>query len=289
MTFLLGGSGEDKLYGGNGNDELYGGDGSDILKGEAGNDRLFGEGGNDSLDGGSGTDYLDYGSTLKISDVVVTEGNAGSKTVNFLVTLDSEDSHVQDVSVQYRTESGTATEGVDFAPRSGLLTFDSSHKNRTISVDIKGDTVDERDEDFRVILFDANGASIEKSIGLGTIRDDDDSGDGGGGGGGGSRDCASSESGFERDIAILSRQRIDAHTPAGMPVSLDFSRTENQTYSQPCHGTIRVDPNSNWVTYTPDSGFTGLDLFRYTVTATVKRKKEFWSNDYNSHFCGLGI
>jgi len=52
-------------------------------------------------------------STLSVANLVLPEGNAGSKDFNFTVSLS--EAAGQDVTVHYRTLSGTATAGEDYA------------------------------------------------------------------------------------------------------------------------------------------------------------------------------
>src|SRR5580765_6128177 len=58
---------------------------------------------------------------LSIGDVTVTEGNAGTTTMSFPVTLSK--AGTQTVSVSWSTADGTATAPTDYAAGNGSLTF----------------------------------------------------------------------------------------------------------------------------------------------------------------------
>ena len=59
--------------------------------------------------------------TVSINDVMVTEGNTGSTTATFTVTLSAASN--QGVTVHYQTANGTATAGSEYQFLSGTLTF----------------------------------------------------------------------------------------------------------------------------------------------------------------------
>src|SRR4029079_1160246 len=86
--------------------------------------------------------------SLKISDVTVTEGNSGSKSATFTVSLSGQGSWP--VTVQYATANGTATAGSDYTGTSGSLTFAPGQTSLTVTVPVLGDTLDEADETFFV-------------------------------------------------------------------------------------------------------------------------------------------
>src|SRR4051794_7017050 len=111
---------------------------------------------------------------VSINDVVITEGNSGTKIATFTV------SHTGSAafSVNYATANSTATAGstgaADYVAASGTLNFADGTSAQTLSVTIRGDTIYEPDETFFVNLTGAtNGGTITKSAGLGTIANDD--------------------------------------------------------------------------------------------------------------------
>ena len=89
----------------------------------------------------------------------------------FTVTLS--ETSVDDVTVAYATEDGTAYAGSDYTTVSETLTIRAGSTTGTISVEVLDDEVIEGDERFAVKLSSASGATIVDSEGVGTIRDDD--------------------------------------------------------------------------------------------------------------------
>ena len=109
--------------------------------------------------------------SLSITDASVIEGNTGNRALVF--TVQASGSLKGSASVSYATASGTATAPSDFAATSGSLSFDRRIKSRTVTVQVAGDTVDELDETFQVVLSNPSGATIADGVGVGTILDDD--------------------------------------------------------------------------------------------------------------------
>jgi hypothetical protein len=114
------------------------------------------------------------GVPLSISDVTVTETNAGSVNAVFTVSLPLATS--QTVMVDYVTSNGNATAPEDYAAVSGTLTFAPGVTSRTITVPVNGDTVPEPTETFSVDLSNPSNATIADGHGVGTINDNDASG-----------------------------------------------------------------------------------------------------------------
>ncbi len=109
---------------------------------------------------------------LTISDVVVVEGNTGARDAVFTVTLSRLAS--TPVTVVFSTADGTATSsGDDYESTNGTLTFAPGTSTQLITVQVNGDTVQEANETFRVLLSDAVGAPIFNGQGTGTIINDD--------------------------------------------------------------------------------------------------------------------
>ena len=106
-----------------------------------------------------------------IGDSSVTEGNTGTTTMSFPVTLSA--ASAQPVSVTYATADGTATAPSDYATASGTLTFNPGEKSKTISVVVVADTVIEQDEAFSITISGPVGATIEVATANGRITNDD--------------------------------------------------------------------------------------------------------------------
>ncbi len=111
---------------------------------------------------------------LSINDVSVSEGNSGTKTLNFIVTLSNASG--QNITVHFATADGIARLSSDYVAQSGDLTFTPGQTTKTISVVINGDTTIEGDETLYLLLSGATNASIGRGRGVGTILDDDASG-----------------------------------------------------------------------------------------------------------------
>lgn len=112
--------------------------------------------------------------TLAIDDVSQAEGDAGTTTYTFTVSLSA--ASASTITVDYATADGSAEdengEG-DYDSATGTLTFNPAETTKTIYVTVNADTDAEADETFRVLLSDADNASISDASGLGTIEDDD--------------------------------------------------------------------------------------------------------------------
>nr|WP_320204022.1 putative Ig domain-containing protein [Agrobacterium rosae]MDX8306017.1 putative Ig domain-containing protein [Agrobacterium rosae] len=108
---------------------------------------------------------------LSIDDVSVNEGNSGTTTATFTVSLSAASG--QTVSVDYATANGTATAGSDYVARSGTLTFAPGVTAQGVAITVNGDTAVEPNETFSLGLSGASNASIARATGTGTIVNDD--------------------------------------------------------------------------------------------------------------------
>ena len=109
--------------------------------------------------------------SLSIADKSVAEGNTGTSTAGFTVTLSS--ASTTPVTVAYATSNGTATAGADYTNTSGTLTFAPGVTSQTVNVNIIGDATSEANETFTVTLSNPTGATISKATATGTITNDD--------------------------------------------------------------------------------------------------------------------
>jgi hypothetical protein len=111
-------------------------------------------------------------SQISIDDPSVVEGNAGTSTLTFTVTLNAPS--VNDITVNYTTSNGTATAGSDYVAKSGTVTFLAGDTSEWINIDVTGDTIFEADETVVVTLSTVTGnATIADATGTGTILNDD--------------------------------------------------------------------------------------------------------------------
>jgi hypothetical protein len=115
--------------------------------------------------------YERFVPTLAIGDASVVEGDSGTTSAVFAVTLSLPAPSA--VTVNFASADGTASAGVDYQAVSGALTFAPGSTLRTVTVPVLGDHVDEDDETFVVNLAGATGATLGDAQGLGTIQDND--------------------------------------------------------------------------------------------------------------------
>ena len=98
--------------------------------------------------------------TISINDASGAEGNRNeTKDITFTVTLSSSCTVAQgNLQVPFDTQSGTATEGVDFTDKSGTLTFAPGDTSEQIVVKTIGDNSGEANETFTVALGPLGGS-----------------------------------------------------------------------------------------------------------------------------------
>jgi len=111
------------------------------------------------------------GPTLSINNVTVTEGDSGTANATFTVSLTAPSS--QTVTVNYSTSDGTAFSPSDYVAKSGTLTFAPNQTTQFISVAVRGDLLNETNEDFFVTLGSPTNATITNNQGKATILNND--------------------------------------------------------------------------------------------------------------------
>jgi hypothetical protein len=109
--------------------------------------------------------------SISVSDVTVTEGNSGTSTATFTLTLSG--AMGVDSSVDYRTLDSSALAGEDFIATSGTVNIPAGQTSRTFTVSIVGDRDPEWTESFTVSLSASTHASIRDGIGTCTILDNE--------------------------------------------------------------------------------------------------------------------
>ena len=109
--------------------------------------------------------------TVSIGNVSITEGNAGTKSALFPVSLSA--SSTQTVQVSYATANGTALAGSDYVATSGVVTFAPGVTAQTVAVQVNGDVTFEPNETFVVNLSNPVNAVLGVAQGTGTILNDD--------------------------------------------------------------------------------------------------------------------
>jgi hypothetical protein len=108
---------------------------------------------------------------LAINDVTLTEGNSGTSTATFTVTLSA--ASTEAVTVDWATANNTAWGGADYLAAGGTLTFAPGETSKTIDVTVLGEQDYEINETFFVNLSNPVGAGLIDAQGIGTIVNDD--------------------------------------------------------------------------------------------------------------------
>ncbi len=109
---------------------------------------------------------------LSIADAQVIEGNDGTTTANFVVTLSSP-APIDGVGVVFDTADGTATASDDYiASRQGFV-IQEGVSSITIAVQVRGDTIAEPDETFELNAISLSNARPRDVQAIGTILSDD--------------------------------------------------------------------------------------------------------------------
>lgn len=108
---------------------------------------------------------------LSVDDVSIVEGSSGTATATFTVSLSNPSAFVS--SVDWSTIEGSATAGADYVAGTGAVSFAVGQTSRTFDVTVQGDSVDEADETFTVVLANPLGSLIADDTAVGSIDDDD--------------------------------------------------------------------------------------------------------------------
>ena len=121
----------------------------------------------------TGTILNDDQPALSINDVSLNEGNAGTTSFTFTVSL-SQPAGTGGVGFDIATANGTSTAGTDYVASS--LTGQSipaGSSSATFTVQVLGDTLNEPNETFFVNVTNVSGATVADGQGQGTIVNDD--------------------------------------------------------------------------------------------------------------------
>jgi hypothetical protein len=181
--------------------------------------------------------------TIAATDASATEpGDAASFTVTRLGT-----NHTAAVDIFYGL-SGTATPGFDYAPLSGVVTIPAGQSNAVITLNPLDDFDLELVETAVLTLAPGVGYVIDSSISaMATINDDDAS--------------HVPPTALAQSVLVIKNQSGE--------IVLTGSDLENdpltfQIVSQPANGSL--SGTAPYITYTPDTNFTGADSFTFRVT-----------------------
>jgi Tol biopolymer transport system component len=108
---------------------------------------------------------------VTVSDVTVTEGNGGSATLRFTITLEAPQGSL--VALPWQTQNGTAIAPGDYTAASGTANIVAGSTSAQVSVSISGDSVIEPDERFVLSVGGTSGIATIDPTGTAVIRGDD--------------------------------------------------------------------------------------------------------------------
>ena len=109
--------------------------------------------------------------TVSVGSVSTAEGDAGTTTATFTVSLSAPSG--KPISVDHATADGTASSPSDYAATTGTLSFVPGQTTTTVDVTIEGDVMDEFDETYAMQLSNLVNVLPGTVVGTGTITDDD--------------------------------------------------------------------------------------------------------------------
>ncbi len=115
--------------------------------------------------GGGGTSYTPP--DMSIDDVQLKVGEAGT-TIDAVFTVRLSEASTREITVNYTTIEGTATDPENFTAQSGTLTFEPGTTEQTIRVSVQGGIFD-GNKTFSVELSDATNVDIADDTGVATI------------------------------------------------------------------------------------------------------------------------
>ena len=108
---------------------------------------------------------------VKIQDIATSEGNNGTKSIDFTLTL-QEISSV-DISLQYTTEDASAFQYLDYTKQEGYIIIPAGKKTATIPLHIISDEIKEGDEIFRLKFESSQDINFNQTSAVITIKNDD--------------------------------------------------------------------------------------------------------------------
>lgn len=110
--------------------------------------------------------------TLSVNDISLPEGDEDNTEFIFTVSLNEVNS--QTITVDYATADDGAIASEDYTATNGTLEFAPGEIEKTITVQVNGDTEVEDNEVFRLNLSNATNAELDDGTGIATVEDDDD-------------------------------------------------------------------------------------------------------------------
>ena len=207
---------------------------------------------------------------LSINDVSILEGNAGTQTMTFTVTLSK--AADRDVTFTYSTSNNTALTGSDFTEiTGGTATIPAGSTSVPIAVTILGDTTNESDETFTVTisngLFGSDSVNITDQFGTGTILTDDTT-----------VSIQSTVSVIENIAGGIALVTVSLSAQSAFPVTVTFALTDGTAksgldYSNPASLSVVIPANTSSATIsvpvTNEANFEANETFDvYLLSAT---------------------
>jgi hypothetical protein len=179
--------------------------------------------------------------SVSVADASIVEGDSGSKTVNFNVTLSAASG--KPVTMNYSTADGTAKAGSDYVAASGSLTFNPGEVSKTVGVLVSGDTLTEGNETFFLNLDSPSNATIARAQAVCTIIDDDpkvqfDSG------------TYSVKEGVDRSLTVTVTRTGDISVTTSVQYETVNNTASDRSDYTAAAGTLRFAPNESSKTIT---------------------------------------
>ncbi len=112
------------------------------------------------------------GPEVSVGDGSVIEGESGTRSVRFPISLSSAPGSGKVVTVYWSTTPGTATTS-DYKTTKGKVLFKGSQVLKTVSVKATPDTKTESDERMALVVAGVDGGENHRERGVGTIVNDD--------------------------------------------------------------------------------------------------------------------
>jgi len=111
--------------------------------------------------------------TLTSDSPSITEGDTGTKTLAFTITLDQ--AATEETTVNYETlTTGTATAGDDFVVAASQVTFAKGQKTAIVNVTVNNDTTYENSGDAETVVVKFSGSQLVADVtATGSIKEND--------------------------------------------------------------------------------------------------------------------
>lgn len=187
--------------------------------------------------------------TISVDPVNVIEGDT-NRNINVTIRLDAP--ATSSVTMNYQTSNGTALVSADYVAVNGNLSFAPGDQEKTIPIELIGDTNFENDENFKISFSNVSGALFSNgntsSTVQVTITNDDNVTPVS------NNDIVSTEFGTSTLIDVLSND-TDANGTLDASAIIVVSAAANG---------VAVIENGE-IKYTPNPDFSGTDTFSYTV------------------------